>query len=418
MDKLSRRDFLKLGGAGAGAIAAFFGGGGVVEGMNYHSLLAGEIKSYATSLGFKDEEVLRRLSSQDLTDIKGSEFKAVFDSRTRTPLLVTDERRLWVPATRKELAGHGDIIFRNLVDDATIDNAKELGILGREYNGATLSNDWGWRVDQGDFNFSSIDSRIKKCQEIGINDFRVIAIIGAGDPKASIPGSLFPIVQSGQISKEELGAHMKKCIRETMGHLKGKNPPIDVVVINEPFKKTPYPDPYVGILGPDYVFEMYEFARGEDPRAKLTYNINDAHWSGGENLEINLKIAQELKRRGLVDTVTHQMHLDAKTMKVPADDVVKTIKSYGIKSAVSELDINIGNLQGSQRERFNEQAEAAEVQLGAVLSAGAKDVGDWGTVDSRSWLGPNAMAHDWDSSGNPKPSHYAKLRAILKAVTQ
>jgi GH35 family endo-1,4-beta-xylanase len=107
-------------------------------------------------------------------------------------------------------------------------------------------------------------------------------------------------------------------------------------------------------------------------------------------------------------------------------DIADTLRSYGVKTIVTECDIDMRNAPGSQEQRDHLQAEQLNNFLEAVEASGTcDDYAFWGIGDKYSWLerdtNPDANANAdptlFDDDLNPKASFEA-LRVFLTNVVQ
>ncbi|MFZ5845270.1 MAG: endo-1,4-beta-xylanase, partial [Patescibacteria group bacterium] len=137
------------------------------------------------------------------------------------------------------------------------------------------------------------------------------------------------------------------------------------------------------------------------------------------------EIVTRLARQGLIDKVGLQMHIDNQSMRASPDDVVRTIRSYGIPAAATEFDVDLRDEDGTERDRLTLQAQVYESMIRAALRSGViKDVGFWGYgdaltgIDSSEFGGThNADPTMWDWSDRPKPAYYAVRKVLLEKAS-
>ena len=224
-------------------------------------------------------------------------------------------------------------------------------------------------------------------------------------------------VKAGKFTKDDLIDIMVSHITTMMTRYKGKVKAW--VVVNEAYV-SPKDDIFYNKIGPEYVEIAFEAARKADPSAILIYNEFDNHTPSGKYYQHTLEIIQTLKSKNLVDAVGLQMHLQGDE---PPDkqDVIKAMQSYGLPIYVTEFDVNMRNVSGTQEERFAQQAKIYQEMLAACLESGVcHDFIIFGIVDKFSvweklqlWASsPNADPTPFDDNFRPKPAYYSMLEAL------
>ncbi|MBM3127718.1 MAG: endo-1,4-beta-xylanase [Chloroflexi bacterium] len=177
------------------------------------------------------------------------------------------------------------------------------------------------------------------------------------------------------------------------------------------------------VIGKDYVDIAFETARSANPSAALIYNDNNNHTPFGERTSPTQEIVQRLKSKGLLDGVGLQMHLRAET--APAKkDVIETMRNYGLPIHVTEFDVNIRNIHGSQEERYAKQAQIYKEMLEAAIESGVcKEfitfhIGDkfsfWENTPSSPYYSREADPTPFDDNLKPKPAYFAMLEVLQR----
>ena len=225
-------------------------------------------------------------------------------------------------------------------------------------------------------------------------------------------------VKNGKFSRDELIGVMNNHIITMMNHYKGKMN--SWVVVNEAYVR-PSDDIFYKTIGPEYVDIAFQTARTTDPTGILIYNEFDNHIADGRFTQHTRDIVTHLKSKNLVDAVGLQMHLDGSNPP-EKQDVITTMKSYGIPVYVTEFDVNMRSVKETQDKRFEQQAQVYKDMLEAALeSSVCKDFNIFGLVDKLSvwetqpqqWAySPNANPLPWDDNFQPKPAYYAILDAL------
>jgi GH35 family endo-1,4-beta-xylanase len=111
------------------------------------------------------------------------------------------------------------------------------------------------------------------------------------------------------------------------------------------------------------------------------------------------------------------MHIQA--VSPPSkDDLIRTMQSYGLPIYVTEIDVDLTGVPGTQKERFDLQAKLYSEALEACLESGVCDsFSFWDIGDHTSWLvvygnKPNADATIFDKNFKPKPAYFALLEVL------
>jgi GH35 family endo-1,4-beta-xylanase len=176
-----------------------------------------------------------------------------------------------------------------------------------------------------------------------------------------------------------------------------------------------------------YVEEFFAEARRVYPRAILRYNNygNSTLDRGVENSRYGdtKEIVDRLKSQGLIDVVGVQMHLNTLIGIPDEKGLIAAFKEYGIPVHVTELDIRIEGLMGTEEERFRQQADVYEKVTNAIVKSGVCKVitdfqlGDkfsyWEDPSSRWGYSANADPTVYRDDLTPKPALYAQRRALL-----
>jgi endo-1,4-beta-xylanase len=122
------------------------------------------------------------------------------------------------------------------------------------------------------------------------------------------------------------------------------------------------------------------------------------------------------------------MHLlQYENMPPDKQDVIETMRSYDLPVYVTEFDVNLKNVAGSQEQRWNFQADVYRAMLEASLESdvcagfsvfGLKDdISVWETIPTLEGYSKDSDPLPFDNEENPKPSYYAMLD-VLKQYAQ
>lgn len=174
-------------------------------------------------------------------------------------------------------------------------------------------------------------------------------------------------------------------------------------------------------LGNDYIDAAFRFAREADPKAVLILNDFSNEYIGDVSNLTFAYVEGALKRGVPIDAIGFQMHIAGDSAHSKAD-VVKNMKRFsalGLKIYVTEFDVDMSRVQGSEADKFNQQAKIYADMLGACLEVGnniCPNFGFLGLVDRQSWykgIGvPNAQPLMFTDDYEPKPAFYAVRRAL------
>lgn len=231
-------------------------------------------------------------------------------------------------------------------------------------------------------------------------------------------------VKHGNFNRDELITVMRNHISKVMSPFKGKVK--EWLVVNEPYFP-PYrtSDIFHKIIGQDYIEIAFQAARESDPNAILIYNDAPNWTSNGFATELTHKIIDELKPKGLIDGVGLQMHLlQYDTTPPDKQDVVSTMKSYGVPVYVTEFDVNLKNISGTLKQRYEFQAKVYQDMLEACLESGVckgltvfgtkDDLSVWETIQSLDGYSPDSAPLLFDNNSSPKPAFFAMMNVLQK----
>ncbi|WP_083768928.1 endo-1,4-beta-xylanase [Chloroflexus aggregans] len=99
--------------------------------------------------------------------------------------------------------------------------------------------------------------------------------------------------------------------------------------------------------------------------------------------------------------------------------VMRTLRSYGVPVYVTELDMDMSSLGGTQESRILRQAAMYKIVTDAMLASGVcRSISFWGAVDGFSF--PESLGHQnaepllFDRNLNHKPAYYAVSSVLLE----
>jgi endo-1,4-beta-xylanase len=227
---------------------------------------------------------------------------------------------------------------------------------------------------------------------------------------------------NGNYTREQLIQIVQQYIKTVMEHFKGKV--TTYIVVNEPLTHIAQIRGVHNLLydkiGPEYFELAYRTAREADPSAILILNDTDNHSSAPETAAKPFKeLAQGLYSKGLIDGVGIEGHMIFGGAVPTKQDAIETLRGYGIPVYITEFDVGLTTIAGSQEERYQKQAQIYKDMIEAALESGVcRGITFWGDSDAHSWLEfalhrPNADATMWDDNYQPKPAYFAVYQALL-----
>jgi endo-1,4-beta-xylanase len=377
-------------------------------------LVANAVAVYTKAMGFSPDRV--KVSYQQLKDKKGNIFAVACDSVTATPLLMADKDAktgewMWSEATLKKLA---DKIGMKI--GIRLDPRNRPDIQANEFNAGTANFVWQNREPQeGQIDFGWTDRQI---------DFALKNGMAITLQHLAFSGNYPEWVRKKKYTRQQAIALLTSRIHTLVGHFREKFGDRlgqwTLSVVNE--ANNTKEDFFLKTIGPDYIEIAFAEARKADSLAILLYSDTYNHTSAGLATKFTKSVVDRLKKKGLIDAVGLHMHL--KKGELPdKNDVVKTMRNYGIPVYVQEFDVNLQSIEGSREERFAWQAKVYKAMLEAAIESGvSKSFTFWAIGDKESWYEkqhgqPDADATPFDDFYNKKPAYYAMTGALLTFIS-
>jgi len=238
---------------------------------------------------------------------------------------------------------------------------------------------------------------------------------------------------------------MEAHIHTVMGRYKGRIAVWDVV--NEAFKNEGElrKSVWFEMIGEDYLEHAHRFAREADPNALLCLNDYDTFLP--KKCDKLIETATELKKKGLVDAIGLQDHLQLKTPSL--EDYERTLaacSATGLKVMITELDVSFKPFKwkyfGNDEEKIEFSPEEIVLlhsyqaekrvppELDAEFSQRYADlfhlyrkysesiysVGFWCLSDKTSWLNSNPIKDNYpllfDRELKPKNAYYRIMKEV------
>lgn len=303
----------------------------------------------------------------------------------------------------------------------------------QEYNHAiVIEVGWGvWleKSKEGTFNFSLADQAVDLAIANGMTVEGDDLIYGGSDFDYSymgqIEGRLKKEGLNDQQIKERIEGIVKNHIQTIMTHYKGRI--TEWSVLNEwRGQNTENPDIYsrvwnkAGSTDDEFVKMVFQTARESDPTALLFYNDGDINTPEYYGYPFALSNVQMLKDAELIDAVGIQM-TDIFVANPPdQDNIMTSMRNWGIPVIVSSATFQAQNMTGSEDEIWDRQADVAVQMLDACIRSGVcKDFRMWdGYGDKFAFQGPDARSTIFDVNMKPKPAYFAIKNYLTQMIDQ
>jgi endo-1,4-beta-xylanase len=175
--------------------------------------------------------------------------------------------------------------------------------------------------------------------------------------------------------------------------------------------------------GTDYIDNAFRWARQADPNAALILNdFGNEH--PGPIADATYDYIKAARARGVpIDGVGLQMHIDG-SEPPSKSDVTATMRrfaSLGVSVYVTEFDVNMANVHGSDADRDQKQAQIYyDMARACIESQVCKSFSILGVTDRENWYkyvmpataDPRPLPFDEDFQ--PKPAFFALRRAFAE----
>jgi endo-1,4-beta-xylanase len=326
-----------------------------------------------------------------------------------------------------ELAQRNGITIGSEYTLGEMRDVRAWSIMKRDFNVATIG-DFTWKgywKGPDDFDFKSLDKEVDIALQ---NRFTVRAfhlVWGATEESSSvIPDWLL----KGHFTRDEYIQILKKHVQSIVSRYKGKI--TEWSIANEASSRSQWQgtDFWMDKIGPEYIEIAFRTAHEADPNAVLIFNDNNNESIRDANTRFTVnkmyETVKSLKAKGVpIDVVGMQMHLLLKYSSPIApkkEDVIAMMKKFadlGVKIYITEFDVDVSKVPGTQEQKWAYQANLYRDMLGACLESGdCTSFATWGISDSLSWITctspgcvniPNADPLMFDKDFNPKPAYFA-----------
>jgi endo-1,4-beta-xylanase len=290
----------------------------------------------------------------------------------------------------------------------TLNDSMDRTMILKHFNSITSENYMKWEFihpQPGIYDFAAADSFVEFGQN---NNMYIVGHVLVWHSQT--PKWVFQDEEGNKASPELLLQRMKEHISNVVGRYRGKVHAWDVV--NEAvgddgkIRKNIWYD----ILGEEYVYKAFEFARDADPDAELIYN--DYSVPTPVKRDGIVRLVENIQNSGSdIDAVGLQAHyhLDYPTLE-DLDDCLQAFADLGLNVAITELDINVlpnpkGRVGADVRlsyefqEKYNPYTEGLPDSIQTLLADRYKNFFEvflkyrdnvsrvtlWGIQDGQSW---------------------------------
>ncbi len=265
------------------------------------------------------------------------------------------------------------------------------------------------RPSPGVFDFSRSDEMIAFAQE---NDLDVVGHTLVW--YLSMPDWL----ENRVLSREEAIAILEEHITTTVSRYRGEIYAWDVV--NEAVSPdgTLSQNIWYESIGPEYIAMAFEWAHAADPDALLIYNDYDMEINPDKAQGVLALLRSMLAADVPIDGVGFQMHLTTwEELDLEAlQALMEEIGDMGLQVKITEMDVRIGEHEGTREEALEVQAQLYRDVMTICLAVEAcTSFTTWGFSDAHSWLNESGLEDPlpFDENYNPKPAFFALQSALM-----
>jgi endo-1,4-beta-xylanase len=250
------------------------------------------------------------------------------------------------------------------------------------------------------------------------NGMQVRAHTLIGGPSDLVPDWL----KNGRYSAEEVGNFTREWITGLVSRYQAVD---EWVVVNESLGAGAQLDNNIWNrrLGAGYIDQAFRWAREANPKTRLIINEAEVDRPGAR-LRFYVQLVRQLLDGGApVDGIGSQFHL--KAVNAPSKqellDALGLLGSLGLGVHITELDVNLYGLSGTQQDKWARQAEIYRDVVEAALESGVvRNITTWDLSDKYSWLtlpefqfmGGGEAPLIFDEEYRPKPAFYAMVEAL------
>ncbi len=323
----------------------------------------------------------------------------------------------------KELGQSHGIQMGNFAILSRLDEKPYTDILTSQFNLALADNTPNWHFTDGGlrpsrttYNFKQMDEVVDFAEK---NNMRIQAHHYLWGEEKWLPEWL----KKGDYSKDELMDIIHDHINTVGKRYSGRIQ--EWTVVNEAFSRGQH---VYGLNdwwadntgGKDYIDQAFIWARQADPHSKLI--LNDFNNEGMNDISNEMyEYVKGAKSRGVpIDGIGMQMHIDG-THPPTKDEVVANMNRFaalGVDIYVTELDVNMNDIQAEGDDKNKIQAGIYYDMMGACIQANScNSFSLLGITDKETWYNymglKDARPLMFDKDYRPKPAFYSVRDALM-----
>ncbi len=307
------------------------------------------------------------------------------------------------------------------------DVQKINALVVQEYNHAIII-EAGWcftEFQEGIFDFTRADEAVDLAIANGMTAEGDDLIYGGADFDYTYLPKLETQLRNQGATEEQIKQRFETVVKnhivQVVTHFKGRLQ--EYSALNEwRGKNTQRPDRYSIIWNNDdeFVKMVFETARNVDPDARLFYNDGDINTPRDYGHPFAFSKVQMLEGSGLIDAVGIQM-TDIFVANPPRqNEIIASMKGWGIPVIVSSATFQTQGLTGTEEEIQKRQADVVIQMLEACVKSGVcRDFRFWsGYGDKFAHQGRDARATIFDEEMKPKPAYFAIKEYLSARIDQ
>ena len=407
---------------------------------NYVHAFGGKVKVNSVDMDADQLTAGIRKNAEVFTQVKeinGVEY--LFLLINGVPLAMREGKGHWEDFTSRkiiELGRKPDEVFRYIgvkySDPFNVDTSSKVDqVFAEEFNLGYLMDTAYHQIEkrEGKLTFQNAIDAANSAKENGMITMGGPLVYGKSDFDYT-----YLKEKRGTLTRDELINIMKRHIKTQMEGTPGS---VDIMlVVNEYVPKNVLDmtwenpeklsyDAYADIIGDDYVDIAFEYAREIDTKAGtippttiLIYNQTANHlppgntyWEG-DNTNMTVANVNRLRDKGLIDGVGIQLHIEAS--KPPnIDNMIKTFRNYGIPVYVTEFDIDISRLDGTDSQKEQIRTDLYRKILEGILKSNVTvAVNHWSAVEEQG----RGEAQLFDNRLNPTINLFVERQVLFEYI--
>ncbi len=293
-----------------------------------------------------------------------------------------------------------------------LDDSEYSALLAQEFAAVTPENATKWGtlqpVDANHWDFTQADAIID----------------AARDHHQSVKGhtlvwhNQLPAWAS-DLDAKALGKALRKHIKKVVKRYRGKADSWDVVNEAVADDGTLRNSLFLEKLGEHYIARAFREAHSYDQHAQLFYNDYGIATINAKSDGVFALVSDLVQHHVPIDGVGFQMHIDARFAPTRAAllENFGRFADLGLDINISELDVRVAELTGSQAEKLAIQQQIYHTVVSACVATPAcKLITTWGFTDRYSWIdstfGPDDPL-EFDEDYLQKPAYYGMVDGFV-----